>query len=108
MISLRMITAGQKEPLALFAVLSLGIIDSLTVGAVSPTRAAKQFFTSKNSQFVKTKLGEKNAVEVMGRGLQLLALCDAIPAEEAHREFQRELRRMKALCHALLDRIVEE
>jgi hypothetical protein len=38
----------------------------------------------------------------MGRGVQLADLFEAMPIEEAHREFQQELQAMKALCHEML------
>jgi hypothetical protein len=87
---------------ALFAVLALGIIDSLAAGALTPTDAIKVFFHAKNCRFVRSKLRDKRADEVMGRGVQLADLFDVMPVEEAHREFQHELQAMKVLCHALL------
>src|SRR5438067_4470259 len=97
------ITAGQQEPLALFAVTSLGIIESLVAGSLNPTQAVNAFFHGKNIRFVKAKLGDERAVEIMGRGVQLADLFDAMPVEEAHREFQHELQAMKSLCYELLE-----
>jgi hypothetical protein len=96
------ISTKQQRPAALFAVTSLGIIDSLAAGALTPTDAIKAFFHAKNCRFVRSKLRDKRADEVMGRGVQLADLFDAMPVEEAHREFQHELQAMKSLCHALL------
>jgi hypothetical protein len=39
------ISAKQQRPAALFAVTSLGIIDSLAAGALTPTDAIKAFFS---------------------------------------------------------------
>lgn len=97
------ITAGQHEPLPLFAVTSLGIIESLVAGSLTPTEAIHAFFHGKNIRFVKTKLGDDRAAEIMGRGVQLADLFDAMPVEAAHREFQHELRAMKSLCYKLLE-----
>jgi hypothetical protein len=103
MFDLAKITSGQEEPLALFAVTSLGIIDSLASGSLTPTQAVQAFFHGKNIRFVKTKLDDSRAAEVMGRGVQLADLFDAMPVEEAHREFQHELQAMKTLCYELLE-----
>jgi hypothetical protein len=97
------ITAGQEAPLALFAVTSLGIVESLLAGTVTPTEAVQTFFHGKNIRFVKSKLSDKRATEIMGRGVQLADLFDALPIEHAHREFQHELQAMKSLCNELLD-----
>jgi len=97
------ITSGQHEPLALFAVTSLGIIESLIAGSLTPTLAIQAFFHGKNVRFVKSKLSDDRACEIMGRGVQLGDLFDALPVEEAHREFQHELQAMKALCNELLE-----
>jgi hypothetical protein len=92
----------QQQPAALFAVAALGIIDSLAAGSLTPTEATRAFFHAKNGRFVRSKLRDKRADEVMGRGVQLADLFDALPAEEAYREFQHELMAMKSLCHELL------
>ena len=97
------ITAGQEEPLVLFAVTSLGIIESLLGGSVTPTEAVQAFFHGKNCRFVKSKLADDRATEIMGRGVQLADLFDALPVGLAHREFQHELQAMKTLCNELLE-----
>jgi hypothetical protein len=96
------LSARQAQPMALFAVAALGIIDSLAAGSMTPTDAIRVFFHAKNCRYVRTKLRDKQADEVMGRGLQLPDLFDAMPIEEAHREFQHELAAMRTLCHELL------
>jgi len=97
------ITAEQEAPLTLFAVTSLGIIESLASGSLTPTQATQAFFHGSNLRFVKTKLRNDRATEIMGRGVQLADLLDAMPVEEAHREFQHELQAMKSLCYELLE-----
>jgi hypothetical protein len=96
------LTSRQQQPLTLFAVAALGIIDSLATGSLTPTEATGAFFHAKNCRFVRSKLRDKRADEVMGRGVQLADLFEAMPIEEAHREFQQELQAMKALCHGML------
>jgi intracellular sulfur oxidation DsrE/DsrF family protein len=97
------ITAGQHEPVPLFAVTCLGIIESLVAGSLTPTQAIHVFFHGKNIRFVKSKLADDRASEIMGRGVQLGDLFDAMSMEEAHREFQHELQAMKSLCYELLE-----
>jgi hypothetical protein len=97
------LAARQAQPMALFSVAALGIIESLAAGSMTPTEAIRTFFHGKNCRFVRSKLRDKRADEVMGRGVQLADLFDALPLEEAHREFQHELVAMKSLCHELLD-----
>jgi len=96
-IDLEALSRRQRDT-GLFAVVALGIIDSLSAGALTPTDAIKAFFHAKNCRFVRSKLRDKRADEVMGRGVQLADLFDAMPVEEAHREFQHELQAMKVLC----------
>ena len=86
-----------------FAAISLGIIDSLATGSMTPTDAVRAFFHAKNCRFVRSKLREPRADEVMGRGVQIADLFDVLPVEEVHRKFQHELAAMKALCHQLLE-----
>lgn len=97
------ITAGQQQPLALFAVTTLGIVESLAAGSLTPNQAVQAFFHGKNIQYVKKKLRDDRATEIMGRGVQLADLFDAMPVEEAHREFQHELHAIKALCYEVLE-----
>src|SRR5262245_61580822 len=100
---LAMLSRTQEQPSALFAVAALGFIDSLLAGSLTPSEAIRAFFHAKNCRFVRSKLRDKLADEVMGRGVQLPDLFDALPPEEAYREFQHELLAMKALCHELLE-----
>jgi hypothetical protein len=97
------LSTRQQQPVALFAVAALGIIDSLVAGSMTPTDAIRAFFHAKNCRYVRSKLRDKRAEEVMGRGVQLADLFDTLPVEEAHREFQHELQIMKTLCHELLE-----
>jgi hypothetical protein len=94
-------TVGHQ--LALFALLCLGMVESLANGLVSATDALRVFFHAENCLFVRNQLREKTADEIMSRGVQLADLFDALPAEEAQQEFQRELAAVRSLCLKLLE-----
>lgn len=91
--------AGQ---LTLFALINLGIIESLTQGLIGASDAVPFFFHAENCRFVRNRFQEKLADQIMSHGVQLPDLFEALPAEEAHREFQRELATMRSLCLKLL------
>jgi hypothetical protein len=89
---------------ALFAVLNLGLIESLANGLVSPDEAVRLFYNAGNCLYVGKHLRQKKAVEIMSRGTQLPDLFEALPADEALREFQHELATMRSLCLGLLEK----
>lgn len=92
-----------RQQLTLFALLSLGIIESLASGLVSAADAVRVFFNAENCLFVRKRLGNKLADQIMGHGVQLMDLFDVLPAEEAQQEFQRELAAMRSLALKLLE-----
>jgi hypothetical protein len=92
---------GQR--LALFALLTLGMLESLAHGLLSTTDALRVFFHADNCVFVRKHLRDKTADAVMSHGVQLPDLFEALPTAEAQREFQRELATMRALCLKLLE-----
>jgi len=101
-----LLTASGRTPsqqLALFALLNLGMVESLANGLVSAADALRVFFNAENCLFVRQRLRQKIADKIMSHGVQLPDLFDALPTEEAHREFQRELATMRALCLKLLE-----
>ena len=91
------------QRLALFALLTLGILESLANGLLSTTEALRVFFHTENCLFVRKQLRNKAADTIMSHGVQLSDLFEALPTEEAHREFQRELAAMRTLCLKLLE-----
>ena len=91
------------QQLALFVLLNLGIIESLANGLLSASNALRVFFHTENCLFVRKQLRDKTADAIMSHGVQLPDLFDVLPREEAHREFQRELATMRALCLKLLE-----
>ena len=101
-----LLAASHKVPgqsLVLFALLTLGILESLAHGLLSVTDALRIFFHAGNCVFVRKHLRDKTADAVMSHGVQLPDLFEALPTAEAQREFQRELATMRALCLKLLE-----
>jgi hypothetical protein len=92
-----------EQQLALFALLNLGIIESLAKGLVSAADAQRAFFNAENCQFVRQQLREKIADRVMSHGVQLPDLFDVLAPEEAQLELQRELATMRSFCLKLLE-----
>jgi len=93
--------AGNREQL--FALLAMGMIESLSRGQIGPTEAVETFFNAENCAFVRKRLKGKSADRLMSHGVQLPDLFDVLPPEEAHREFQRELESMRRLGLDVLD-----
>jgi hypothetical protein len=101
-----LLTASAKTPgqqLALFALLNLGMIESLANGLLSASDAVRILFNAENCLFVRKHFRDKIADKIMRHGVQLPDLFDALSSDEAHREFQRELSTMRALSLKLLE-----
>ena len=86
-----------------FALFNLGVVDSLRNGLLDAEDAVRFFYHADNSLYVKDRLANRSAGELMGRGAQLADLFDALPAGEARREFLRELATMHELCLKLIE-----
>ncbi len=95
--------SSTAQQLALFALLNLGVIESLISGLISATTALRFFFNAENCLFVQRHLHNKVADEIMSHGVQLPDLFETLAAAEAQREFQRELATMRSLCLSLLE-----
>jgi len=102
MITLGHALRGSEEPLLLFALLSLGLVQSLASGVLTPEEAADRFFSADNCLFVRRHLRNRTADAIMSRGVQLPDLFTALPAAEARREFYAELELIRTLCLKLL------
>src|SRR5262245_32762871 len=89
--------------LSLFALLNLGVIESLANGLLSATEAVRLFFNADNCFFVRKRLRVKIADKIMSHGVQLPDLLDVLLADEAQREFQHELAAMRSLCLKILE-----
>lgn len=92
-----------EENLELFALLNLGILESLNHGLMSASDALRTFFHAENSLFVRQQLRDRTADEIMSRGVQLPDLFEVLPTEKAQREFQREMTALHTLCLRLLE-----
>jgi len=91
------------EQVEIFALLNLGVLESLSHGLISAVDAVRTFFHAENCLFVRQQVHDRIADEIMSRGVQLSDLFDALPPLVAQREFQRELAKMHALCLTLLE-----
>ena len=96
--------AGDRDrQAASFALLCLGIIESLAGGLITVTDALRLFFNAENCLFVRKNLEQRIADHIMSRGVQLPDLFETLPLGEAQREFQHELASMHSLCLKLLE-----
>lgn len=86
----------------LFALVNLGLVQSLASGVLSPTEALERFYHVDNCLYVQKRFRRKEANAIMSHGIQLADLFDCLPAEVARREFYRELEAIRALCLRLL------
>ena len=93
--------AQQQE---LFALLNLGLVQSLVSGVLSPTEAVERFYHAENCLYVQKHFRHKAAHTLMSHGVQLPDLFASLPAEEAQREFYHELEIMRSLCLQLLEK----
>lgn len=97
-------SGSPPRQLEVFALLGLGMVESLASGALSSDEAVAVFFNAENCVFVRKQLRDKVADEVMSHGVQLRDLFEALSEKEAQQEFQRELAVIRSLCLQLLDR----
>lgn len=97
--------SGSLPPqLELFALVNLGLVQSLASGILSPTEAVERFYHADNCLYVQKHFRKKEANAIMSRGVQLLDLFDCLPGEAARREFYHELEAIRTLCLKLLDK----
>jgi len=90
------------QQLVLFALLTLGVLESLASGLLSAEEALRLFF-AENCLVVRKQWRDKTADAIMSHGVQLPDLFEVLPLTEAQREFQRELAMMRSLCLRLLE-----
>jgi hypothetical protein len=95
---------GPLQQLELFALLDLGLVQSLASGDLSPMEAVQRFYHADNCLYVRKHLRSKEANAIMSHGVQLPDLFDCLSPEEAQREFYHELETMRALCLTLLEK----
>ena len=92
------------DPGTVFALINLGLIESLASGLIGATEAVARFYFADNCLAVRKILKDKTADRIMSHGVQLPDLFDCLPIEDAQREFLHELALMKDLCLQLLER----
>ena len=93
--------AQQRE---MFALLNLGLVQSLASGVLNPTEVVERFYHAENCLYVQKHFRQKEAHAIMSHGVQLPDLFEWLPAEEAQREFYHELETIRSLCLRLLEK----
>jgi hypothetical protein len=91
-----------RQQLRFFALLNLGMVQSLASGVISAAEAIQLFYNAENCLHVREHFRNKEANAIMSHGVQLPDLFESLPAEEASREFFHELEKIRALCMKLL------
>lgn len=94
-----------SRQLEFFALLNLGLVQSLASGVLSALEAIQRFYNAENCLYVRKHLRSKTADTIMSHGVQLPDLFASLPAEEAQREFFHELEKMRSLCLKLLEKV---
>ena len=97
-------SGSQVQRLELFALVNLGLVQSLASGVSSPTDALHRFYHADNCLYVQKHLRNKDANAIMSRGVQLADLFESLSKEEAQREFYHELEMIRSLCLKLLEK----
>jgi hypothetical protein len=96
------VPGSSVQQLEIFALINLGLAQSMASGVLSPTEAIERFYHADNCLFVQKHLRKKLASTIMSRGVQLPDLFESLPPEEARREFYLELEAIRVLCLKLL------
>src|SRR5258708_306028 len=101
-----LLAPANKDPadrLAFFALVNLGVVESLVNGSIGAAEAVNHFYFADNCLFVRKALKDKTADRIMSHGVQLADLFDSLPLEDAQREFLHELATMRSLCLKLIE-----
>ena len=96
------LSGSLARQLELFALVNLGLVQSMASGVLTPSEAVERFYHAGNCLYVKKHFRRKEAQIIMSRGVQLPDLFDCLPPEEAQRELYHELETMRSLCLKLL------
>jgi hypothetical protein len=86
---------------SLFALLNLGMAESLENGVLSADDAVRILYNADNCLFVR-KMNNRRANEIMSRGAQLPDLFDVLPPKKARQQYKVELKAIQDLCFKLL------
>src|SRR5262245_54146186 len=103
-IVLSVLGGNVTEQRELFALLNLGLVQSLASGILSPTEAVERFYHADNCLYVQKHFRQKEANAIMSHGVQLPDLFAWLSVEEAQREFYHELETIRGLCLKLLEK----
>ncbi len=102
--ALKDVRGDAVQQLAVFALLNLGLVQSLASGIISADDAIRFFYNADNCLYVRKHLRNKRADAIMSHGVQLPDLFEYLPAGAAYREFTHELEAMRSLCLTLLNK----
>ena len=95
---------GANEQLEVFALLNLGLVQSLTCGVLSAKETIPHFYNADNCFFVRDHLKSKVANTIMSHGVQLPDLFNLLSGDEAQREFYHELEKIRSMSLKLLEK----
>jgi len=101
-IGLAELGGDRTEQLRFFALLNLGLVQSLAGGVMSAAEAVPFFYNAENCLYVRERLRNKEADAIMSHGVQLPDLFECLTSAEASREFFHELETIRSLCMNLL------
>jgi hypothetical protein len=97
-----------SQKLTTFAMLSLGIVEALENATSTPEEMVRNFYSGDNCLYVRRRLKDKAADEIMSRGVQLPDLFDALNEHEANDALRTELESIRSLSLGILRRIAPE
>jgi len=95
-------TTRPEERREVFALIVLGLLDSLERDVLTAADLSFVFFNVGNCEFVAAHFDASDAEDVMARGVQLADLFDALDPDEARTEFAAEVIAIRNLCLAIL------
>ncbi len=87
-----------------FALVNLGLVESLASGVFSATEAIQRFYHAANCLYIRKHLRSKEANAIMSHGVQLPDFFEFLAAEEAQGKFCHELEAIRSLSLKLLYR----
>ncbi|HET6884225.1 MAG TPA: hypothetical protein VFI31_28995 [Pirellulales bacterium] len=93
---------AKPQKLAVFAGLNLAMLASVESKAATLSDVTAGFYHAANCLYVKRSMKNKDANELMSRGVQLADLFDALSQRRAEAELKRELHAMRAICYKML------
>jgi hypothetical protein len=99
---LRAARASDRQALETFALLNLGLVESLRNGALNANDGVAQFYNAANCLYVRRAIKNSVCDEIMSRGVQLPDLFEILSPSLARRELATELNVMGKLCLKLL------